>query len=113
MVTTLDYLVAQQLLDELARVDGLDPVAVQWIQHAAGHLRVKLDNSFRERPAIRTEQQAMALIRTIGSQLEEAGKALEWAAARLNKRGDGFGASQTHQQAVQVQRQAVELLGSE
>lgn len=111
LVTVEDYEDAIRRLRERAP-DMLD-VGLRWRQRAIEHLHRKLDGYFRDRPTVYSEQQAMAIIKGIAHNLEDASTALRWAAERFRKRGDPEGASKTVQAAKRAHEQALELIGSD
>jgi len=97
-----------------ARAPWVGPIGEQWRKQAIQHLIRKAEALFRDTPAIRTEQQAMAMIREIAHYLDDAGSALRWAAERLknNKPSDPYGANQTMKAAQQAKAHAQELIGA-
>lgn len=111
-VSAEDYERAIEVLREESDGVIVREVGKRWRTRAADHLADRLDDYFRERPAIRTEQHAMAIIREMADNLRAAGEALNWAAARLKSKGDTFGASQTKQAAVETDLRAQALIGS-
>lgn len=109
-VTVEDYEKAAGTLRLNASACG--PVGQAWIERAVAHLNTRLDDYLRETPAIRTEQQALALIRTIGGQLEAASEALKVAAERLKHKGDANGANLTFRAHITAREQSRALIGT-
>jgi hypothetical protein len=98
----------------LLRVNAslLCPYGREWRDHAAAHLRTRLDASFREGPVIRTEQQALALIRGVADSLLEADTALKAAAEALKNAGKGYAANQAWRAHLEAAHAAQELIGT-
>jgi hypothetical protein len=112
----VDVVSAQDMEDAIALIVRLEQHA--GVQHFGRFklARVRealfraLDRYFSGHPRIETEQQAMALIRGVASDLDQAGAALDTAAAALKRAGRTTEASQTKQAALRAHHQAQQVI---
>lgn len=95
------------LVDEAESVIGT-AVRDRVVQHLVSKLEREQFPEMARRP--RTEQQALAMIRGVATELRQAGKALALAAQQLNDAGKGRPASLAHQAAQRAEHLANELV---
>ena len=89
------------------------PYGKEWLQHAATHLKAKVDRYFRDALVPRDQQQFLAMMKTMAHGYQEDAQALKWAAARLHKHGDLHGANTTQKAAIVAAKAAQELIGED
>ncbi len=90
-------------------------VVLRWHERIAARIANQMDRELREGCPDRlpdNEQAALAMIRSIARELEEAADALEQAAQRLKRAGDGVGAAQTMHMAKKKRDAARGLVGA-
>jgi hypothetical protein len=89
-------------------------VGERWRQRIVHHLANRRNAELRAglAPCPPSDEDAIrSLLKQIGCDVDSAAQALEAAAQRLLKLGDGYGARLTHEAAVCAKRQADGLLG--
>jgi hypothetical protein len=98
----------------LLSTDHLSPVGKDWCHRAALRLIDRLNRYLRgDTTVLRTEQMALAELRKAGAELEEGAKALDWAADRLVRSGDGVGGNRVKRSAQACRQAALVLTGGQ
>lgn len=87
-----------------------DELAGRWWTRMRARLLERADKLLYTSTLPKTEQQALALLKTIAGELQQAGRALDAAALELNKRAGGMHAGKAKQAAQRALQTAEGLL---